>query len=221
MRKETEPLTFIILLQKKGFQSFIYRCHRRISGKWSPKKWSPENWSPESWSAEKWSRKTQNGGVSVKHCGVCMEFSNMINLWKPKTRQQTRNSETKNPGVSDEHRGVCEMFGCDQSMKMFGCDQSPLVFYSFVHVGSWSERQTYFFVCSGINRWKLKSRLNFLASFWRRTIFEGYFSGDHFSRDHCSGDQFSGDHSSGDHFSGDHFSGTIFPRAAIDIYTFL
>ena len=66
----------------------------------------------------------------TEHCRcvyvcVCVEFSDAINLWKPKTRQQIQNSETnpklvkKNRGVSVEHRGVCVcgMFGCDQSMK--------------------------------------------------------------------------------------------------------
>ena len=31
---------------------------------------------------------------------------------------------------------------------------TPLVFYSLMHVGSWGECQTYFRVCSEINRYK-------------------------------------------------------------------
>ena len=95
--------------------------------KWSPENWSPENWSQENWSPEKWSpenwspenSETKNRGVSVEQRGVCVEFSDVIHLWKIKTRQQTQNSEMKNRGVNVEHRGVyvCGMFGCDQSMK--------------------------------------------------------------------------------------------------------
>ena len=33
--------------------------------------------------------ETKNRGVSVEHRGVCVECSNVINLWKPKTRQQS------------------------------------------------------------------------------------------------------------------------------------
>ena len=32
--------------------------------------------------------ETKNCGVSVEHRGVCVECSDVINLWKPKTRQQ-------------------------------------------------------------------------------------------------------------------------------------
>ena len=32
--------------------------------------------------------ETKNRGVSVEHRGVCVECSDVINLWKPKTRQQ-------------------------------------------------------------------------------------------------------------------------------------
>ena len=120
---------------------------------WSPEKWSPgkmvlekmvprkmvpekrgprkngpqEKWSPEYWCPEKWSpgnSETKNRRVGVEHRGVCVECWDVINLWKPKTRnkhkprKQTQNSETKNRGVSVEHRSVCVcgMFGCDQSM---------------------------------------------------------------------------------------------------------
>ena len=125
----------------------------------------------------------------------CVECSDVINLWKPKTRQQ--------------------IFLDSFSVLQFGA-----------YVGSWRERQTPFCVCSGINWWKWKSRLNFLAFFWRRTVFKGdssgdHFSGDQFSGDHFSGDQFPGTIFPGDHFSRvpffrrpifrDHFSGTIFP----------
>ena len=73
-------------------------------------KWSSENWSPEKWSPENWSpgnSETKNFGAGVEHRGVCVECCDVINLWKPKTRQQTQNTETKNGGVSVEHRGVC------------------------------------------------------------------------------------------------------------------
>ena len=68
--------------------------------------------------------ETKNRVVSVEHRGVCVECSDVINLWKPKTRQQTQNSET-NPKLGnkkswDERRASCRvrgMFGCDQSMK--------------------------------------------------------------------------------------------------------
>ena len=33
-------------------------------------------------------RKQKNRGVSVEHRGACVECSDVINLWKPKTRQQ-------------------------------------------------------------------------------------------------------------------------------------
>ena len=71
--------------------------------------------------------ETKNHWVSVEHRGVCVECSDVIILWKPKTRQRTQNSETKpkpetkNRGVGVGHRVVyvcvCVMFGCDQSMK--------------------------------------------------------------------------------------------------------
>ena len=93
-----------------------------------PRKNGPqEKWSPEYWCPEKWSpgnSATNNRRVGVEHRGVCVECWDVINLWKPKTRnkhkprKQTQNSETKNRGVSVEHRSVCVcgMFGCDQSM---------------------------------------------------------------------------------------------------------
>ena len=37
--------------------------------------------------------ETKNRGVNVKHRGMCVECSDVINLWKPRTRQQTQNSE--------------------------------------------------------------------------------------------------------------------------------
>ena len=52
-------------------------CIYRYAGKWSPKKWSPENWSP--------------GNSETKNFVECWV---VINLWKPKTRQQTQKSET-------------------------------------------------------------------------------------------------------------------------------
>ena len=94
---------------------------------WSPENWSPENWSPENWSPEKWSpgnSETKNRGVSVEHRGVCVECSDVINLWKPKTRQQTQNSKTisklgnkKSWGERRASWRVCGMFGCDEFMK--------------------------------------------------------------------------------------------------------
>ena len=45
--------------------------------------------------------ETKNRGVSVEHCGVCVECSDVTNLWKPKTRQQTQNSET-NPKLGEK-----------------------------------------------------------------------------------------------------------------------
>ena len=72
-----------------------------------PEKWSPENWSPEKWSPENWSpgnSETKNRGVGVEHRGVCVECWDVINLWKPKTRQQTQNSET-NPKDGNKKSG--------------------------------------------------------------------------------------------------------------------
>ena len=114
---------------------------------------SSENWSPENWSPG--NSETKNRGVGVEHRGVCVECWDVINLQKPKTRQQT--------------------FLDSFSVLQFG-----------TYVGSWRKRQTSFYVCNEINWWKWKSRLNFLAFFWRRTIFEGRFSGDHFFGNHFS-----------------------------------
>ena len=86
----------------------------RIPEKWSPENWSPGNSETKNhgvdvehhgcvcvWNVGMWSiyeipktrqqtqnSETKNRGVSVEHRGVCVECSDVINVWKPKTRQQ-------------------------------------------------------------------------------------------------------------------------------------
>ena len=151
---------------------------KMVPEKWSPEKWFPrkmvpencprEKWSPENWSPEKWSPEN----------------------WSP------GNSETKNRGVGVEHRGVCVK--CLDAINLWKPKTRQQIFLdSFsvlqfgTYLGSCRKRQTFFWVCSGTNFQKWKTRLNFLAFFWRRTIFEGNFSGDQFFEDHFSGDHFS------------------------------
>ena len=85
--------------------------------------------------------ETKNRGVSVKHRGMCVKCWDVINLWKPKTQQQTQKSEAKNRDVSDEHRGVrvwnIQMWTIYENPKLdVIASWTPLQFYSLVHVGS-------------------------------------------------------------------------------------
>ena len=69
-----------------------------------PRKIGPQKNDPR----ETQKRKIVGWASSIVMCVyVCVEYWDVINLWKPKTRQQTQNSETKNRGESVEHRGVC------------------------------------------------------------------------------------------------------------------
>ena len=132
---------------------------------WIPEKWSPgkmvpgkivpeENGPPENWSP---GNSKKNRGMSIEHRGVCVEFSDVISLWKPKTRKQTQNLETNNRGVSVEHRGVCVYVECANVINLWNPKTRQQKFLdSFrqfgAYVGSWRKRQTSFCVCSGINR---------------------------------------------------------------------
>ena len=116
---------------------------KMASGKNGPRKNGPcEKWSSEKWSpTKKVPRKMDPGKNGPRKIGprgtqrrkivgwassivVCVECWDVINLWKPTTRQQTQNSET-NPKHRNENSWgelrvswcVCWMFGCDQSMK--------------------------------------------------------------------------------------------------------
>ena len=156
-------------------------------GKMVPGKMVPR----EKWSLEKWSSRKMVPGKMVpgkllsgklgteKSWGV--ECWNVINLWKPKIRQETQNSwcvcgifrcdqsmktqnsETnpklgnkKNRGVSVEHRGVC--VECANVINLWKPKSRQQIFLdSFsvlqfgTNVGSCRKRQTCFCVCSEIN----------------------------------------------------------------------
>ena len=138
--------------------------------KWSPQNRSPEKWFPENSEVKNHglsveyrdvcvcrmfecdqSMKTRNLS-SVEHCGVCVEFSNVINLWKPKTRKRKVLMWASSIVVCV---CVCGMPNVINLWKLKTWQQTfrtPSVFYSLVHVGSWGERQTSFCVCSGINQ---------------------------------------------------------------------
>ena len=184
-----------------------------------PEKWSPEKWSPEKWSP--WNSETKNRGVVVEHRGVCVECSGCDQSMK--TQNLTTNTKLGNKKSCGERQASwCVCVECSDLINLWKPKTRQQIFLdSFsvlqfgAYVGSWRKRQISFCVCSGINWWKWKSRLNFLALFWRRTIFEGHFSGDKFTGDHFFGDHFSGDHFSGDHFSEYHFSWGPFFRVPI------
>ena len=228
-------------------------------------KWSPENWSPGN-------SETKNRGVGVKHRGVCVVCWVVIDIWQPKTRQQTQNSETNPKHENKKSWGdrraswcLCGMFGCDQSMKTqnsttnpkFGnkpktrkqkivgwassivvsvwnvqmwsiyenseldnkSSWTPLVFYSLVHMYDRDVNVKHLFVCVVESINKNESRLNFLAFFWRRTIFEGHFSGHQFSGDHFSrGPFFQGPFFLGSIFRGPFFWGPFFRVPCQSLY---
>ena len=156
-----------------------------ILEKWFPEKWSAEKWSPgkiapgkivlekngarKNGLREKWSpgnSETKNRRVGVEHRGVCVECWDVINLWKPKTRQQTQNSET-NPkhgykklwGARARARAcVCVCVECSDVINLWKPKTRQQIFLdSFsvlqfgTYVKSWRKRQTFFCVCSGIN----------------------------------------------------------------------
>ena len=65
---------------------------KMVPGKMIPEKWSPGKMVPGKMVRGKRSpgnSETKNRGVSVEHRGVCVECWDVINLCKPKTRQQT------------------------------------------------------------------------------------------------------------------------------------
>ena len=69
-----------------GLASGIVVCVWNV-GMWSIYK-NPELDNKPKTRKQTQNTETKNRRVSVKHRGVCVECSDVINLWKPKTRQQ-------------------------------------------------------------------------------------------------------------------------------------
>ena len=73
--------------------------------KWSPENWSRENLSPEKWSPE--NSGTKNRWVGFEHRSVCVcvcvECWDVINLWKPKTREHFSGDQFSRDQFSGNH----------------------------------------------------------------------------------------------------------------------
>ena len=160
-------------------------CSRKmVLGKMVPEKNGPRKIGPR----QTQKRKIVGWASSIVVC-VCVECWDVINLRKPKTLQQTQNTETKNRGVRVEHRGVyvecsdvINLWKPKTRQQIFPESFSVLQFGTYV--GSWRKRQTSFCVCSGISWWKWKSFIipsilltenNFGRTFFRGPIFRGPF----------------------------------------------
>ena len=151
-----------------------------VRGKMVPGKMVPRKLIPGKLRNEKsWGGRRASWCVCVWNVRMWSIYENPKLDNKHKTRKQTQNLETKNRGVSVEHRGVCVCVECSDVINLWKPKTRQQIFLdSFYNVlqfgtylGSWRKRQTFFCVCSGINWLKWKSRFNFLAFFWRRTIF--------------------------------------------------
>ena len=106
-------------------------------------------------------RKIVGWASSIVVC-VCVECWDVINLWKPKTRQQTQSSET-NPkhgnkkSWSERRASWCVCVECSDVINLWKPKIRQQIFldsYSVIqfgaYVGSWRKRQTSFCVCNEI-----------------------------------------------------------------------
>ena len=154
--------------------------------KWSSEKWSPKNgsrkkWSSEKWSPENWSpgnSETKNRGVSVEHRGVCVECWHVINLWKPKTRQNPKLGSKPETRKQKIVGWVSSIVVCVWNVRMWSIYENPKLDNKHKtrkqsqnrKQTSWGERWTSWCVCTEcsdvINLWKPKTRQQiFLDSF--------------------------------------------------------
>ena len=129
---------------------------KMVLGKNGPRKMAPENWSLGN-------SQSKNRGVGVKHRGMCVEYWDVIKLWKLKTRQHTQNSET-NPkhgnkkSWGERRASWCVCVECSDVINLWKPKTRQKIFLDSFSVlqfgaypGSWCKRQKSFCVCSGIN----------------------------------------------------------------------
>ena len=122
-------------------------------------RWSPEKWPPGKTVPGKLRIVKSWGGRRASWC-VWVECSDVINIWKPKTRQQKTGKQSLNRkqkivgwALSDV---VC--VECSDVINLWKLKtRQPIFLHSFsvlqfgTYVGSWRKRRTFFCVCSGIN----------------------------------------------------------------------
>ena len=144
-------------------------------------------------------RKTQKQKIVgwASSIVVCPECWDVIDLWKPKTQQQTQNSET-NPKLGNKklwgecRASWCVCVKCSDVINLWNpktWQQTFLNSFSIqqfgAYVGSWGERQTSFCVCGVI---KMKKSLKFPSilftenNFWRTFFCGPIFRGPFFRR---------------------------------------